>query len=187
MRVIAGKYKGHKLRQVPSNTTRPTTDKVKEAIFHKMGPFFNSGRCLDLFSGSGALAIEALSRGMEEAVCIDRSPVAIRTIKENIKKLQLENKCRIFRNDAYKALQILHKKRETFDLICIDPPYNKPVYERILTYIVKNDMINDGGYIYVEFTTDKHPDIEIESLQCIFERTYSSTTSVLLYEKVKEN
>ncbi|HLS65606.1 MAG TPA: 16S rRNA (guanine(966)-N(2))-methyltransferase RsmD [Pseudogracilibacillus sp.] len=184
MRVIAGKYKGRKLKQVPGTTTRPTTDKIKEAVFHKMGPYFQGGICLDLFAGSGSLAIEALSRGMNEAICIDQSKTAIRIIRENISALQLEKECYIYRNDALRALKILHRKQQTFDLICIDPPYDSPFYDRIITYIIENKMINDRGYMYVEYATEKQRIPRFNTFDIVFERTYSSTTSVLVLKNI---
>lgn len=185
MRVIAGKYKGRKLKQVPTTTTRPTTDKIKEAVFHKMGPYFQGGICLDLFAGSGALAIEALSRGMNEAICIDQSQTAIRTIRENVSALQLENECHIYRNDALRALKILHRKRQTFDLICIDPPYSSCIYEQVITYIVEQNMVNNNGYMYIEYASGKQRIPNINTFNIVFDRMYSSTTSVLVLKKEK--
>lgn len=84
MRVIAGERKGHALKAVPGNNTRPTTDKVKESLFSIIGPFFDGDMVLDLFAGSGGLGIEALSRGAERAVFIDQAALAIKTIRQNL-------------------------------------------------------------------------------------------------------
>src|SRR5690625_6876170 len=92
MRVIAGSHKGRKLKSVPGKQTRPTSDKVKETVFHTIGPFFTGGKCLDLFAGSGSLGIEALSRGMEQAIFIDQYPKAVQTIKRNLQLLNIDRK-----------------------------------------------------------------------------------------------
>src|SRR5690625_2707594 len=90
MRVIAGSLKGRKFKAVPGKQTRPTADKVKESIFQIIGPFFDGGTCLDLFAGSGSLGIEAMSRGMEQVVFIDKQPKAIHIINENRKTMRIE-------------------------------------------------------------------------------------------------
>ena len=107
MRIITGEYGGRKLKAVPGNNTRPTTDKVKESIFNIIGPYFDGGVCLDLFAGSGGLAIEAVSRGMEKAVLIDQDPLAIKTIKENISVTKEADKFDVYRNDANRAITLL--------------------------------------------------------------------------------
>ncbi|RBN41004.1 16S rRNA (guanine(966)-N(2))-methyltransferase RsmD, partial [Priestia megaterium] len=92
MRVVAGLYKGHALKAVPGYSTRPTTDKVKEAIFNMIGPFFEGGTALDLFGGSGGLGIEALSRGIDKVIFVDRDGKAIQTIKANLASCRLEDR-----------------------------------------------------------------------------------------------
>src|SRR5699024_8993031 len=87
MRVIAGSCKGRYLKPVRGTFTRPTTDKVKEALFNRIGPFFDGGWGLDLYSGSGALGIEALSRGLDRMIFVDRNPQATKTIKENVRRI----------------------------------------------------------------------------------------------------
>src|SRR5699024_11846585 len=105
MRVIAGTHRGRLLKAVPGDTTRPTTDKIKEAVFHMLGPFFQGGTCIDLFAGRGALGIEALSRGIDHAIFIDKSPKAIHTINRNLKVLQLVVQLEIYR--TYDILYLL--------------------------------------------------------------------------------
>src|SRR5699024_868911 len=123
MRVVAGLHKGRKLKAVSGSTTRPKADKVKEAVFQVMGPFFSGGKVLDLFAGSGALGIEALSRGMESAFFIDKQSKAIHTIHDNLKSLSIADQAEVYRNDAFRALQLLSKRQLQFDLILLDPPY----------------------------------------------------------------
>src|SRR5699024_12217961 len=115
MRVIAGELKGRRLEAVPGKQTRPTSDKVKEATFQMMGPFFNGGRCLDLFAGSGSLGIEAISRGMDYAVFIDKQSKAIHTIYKNIKTMKIEEQTEVARMDAFRALKVTQKNKAKFD------------------------------------------------------------------------
>src|SRR5699024_9088973 len=148
MRVIAGQHKGRKLKTVRSDGTRPTSDKIKEAIFHKLGPFFTGGICLDLFAGSGALGIEALSRGMDRAIFIEKSSQAVRTIRANVEMLKMAQQCEIYRADASKALHKLSEGPNTFDLICIDPPYEQDIYQPIINKIISAHLLKDQAFIY---------------------------------------
>ena len=122
MRVVAGKFGGRPLKTLDGKITRPTTDKVKGAIFNMIGPFFDGGRVLDLFSGSGSLAIEAISRGMDEAVMVERNRKAQAIITENIKMTKSEQQFYLMKMDANKALGMVNW---SFDLVLLDPPYAK--------------------------------------------------------------
>src|SRR5690625_2143401 len=117
MRIIAGKLKGRRVKAVKGMETRPTGDKLKEAVFHKIGPFFDGGCCLDLFAGRGSLGIEAISRGMVKVIIIDKAPQEIRTIHENIKGLEIEQQCDVYKSDAIRACQKMSKRGISFDLI----------------------------------------------------------------------
>ncbi len=147
MRVVAGAHKGRQLKAVPGKTARPTTDKVKEAIFQILGPYFQNGVCLDLFAGSGALGIEALSRGMEKGIFVDKHPKAIHTIHENIRLLHLEDNVEIFRTEAFRAMNASVKRGLRFDLILLDPPYYKINYMKLLNEVVKLDLLQTNGLI----------------------------------------
>ncbi len=110
MRVVSGICKGKALKAVPGNTTRPTTDKVKEAMFNMIGPYFDGGIGLDLFAGSGGLGIEALSRGLDKMIFVDRDGKAIHTIRENIHSCGFDDQVEIYRNDAERAIKALIKE-----------------------------------------------------------------------------
>ena len=122
MRVVAGTVGGRPLKTLDGKITRPTTDKVKGAIFNMIGPYFDGGRVLDLFSGSGSLAIEAISRGMDEAVLVERNRQAQAIITENIKMTKAQNQFHLLKMDANKAIGVL---KGPFDLVLLDPPYAK--------------------------------------------------------------
>lgn len=180
MRVVAGEFGGRKIKRVPGENTRPTSDKVKEASFQRMGPFFNKGSCLDLFAGSGSLGIEALSRGMDSAVFIDTHPQAIRTIHDNIKTLQVEDRCTIKKRDALRALDACAKEGMAFDLILIDPPFHSDLYEKILRKIHSEGILQTNGVIYCEH--DRQLAIDWDLLPYIIHHssTYGTITTKLL-------
>ncbi|MGM9966687.1 MULTISPECIES: 16S rRNA (guanine(966)-N(2))-methyltransferase RsmD [unclassified Rummeliibacillus] len=154
MRVIAGERKGMPLKAVSGMTTRPTTDKVKESLFNILGPFFEGGVALDLFAGSGGLGIEALSRGMEKAIFIEKDGRAFHNLKENISKCRYEECTEVYRNDATRALKLLIKREVQADLIFLDPPYKKHQYYEMVEDIVSNGVISKEGTIVCEHDTE---------------------------------
>ena len=122
MRVVAGKYGGRPLKTLDGKTTRPTTDKVKGAIFNMIGPYFEGGRVLDLYAGSGSLAIEALSRGMDTAVLVEKDRRAQAIIFENIHMTKEAIRFELLKMESSRALNIV---TGIFDLVLLDPPYAK--------------------------------------------------------------
>jgi 16S rRNA (guanine966-N2)-methyltransferase len=154
MRVISGKCKGHPLKAVPGQSTRPTTDKVKESIFNMIGPYFNGGLGLDLFAGSGGLGIEALSRGIDKVVFVDRDYLAIKTVRNNVESVQLNNQVEIYRNDAERALKALIKRDISFDLIFLDPPYYDQKLNALISIIDSNQLIKKEGMMVVEHSVE---------------------------------
>ena len=121
MRVVAGTHRGRTLRAPPGSETRPTSDRVREALFSILGPSIQDARVLDLFAGSGALGIEALSRGAAAAVFVDRSRRATQAIRANLAALGIEAEVRAL--EARAALRAASGRGEAYDLIFVDPPY----------------------------------------------------------------
>lgn len=185
MRVIAGTHKSRTIKSVKSNKTRPTSDKVREAIFHKAGPFFEGGSGLDLYAGSGALGIEALSRGMNQMTFIDTQTAAIRTIKDNLKELQLEAQSEVYKKSAISALEILYRKQRQFDFILIDPPYESTNYDELIQKVVDYNLVKQKGVLYIELSTNKEVTFPDDSYKALFEKTYNKTTKTMIYQKVK--
>ncbi len=181
MRVIAGDLKGRRLEAVPGKQTRPTSDKVKEAAFQIMGPFFYGGRCLDLFAGSGSLGIEAISRGMDYAVFIDKQSKAIHTIYKNIKAMKIEEQTEVARMDAFRALRITAKNKADFDLIIVDPPYEKLDYTKLLNEIIEQELLSDGGMIYCEHDPSADLPENVDDLQITRQINYGQTTGITIY------
>jgi 16S rRNA (guanine(966)-N(2))-methyltransferase RsmD len=154
MRVVSGICKGRPLRAVPGTGTRPTTDKVKESIFNIIGPYFDGGIVLDLFAGSGGLGIEALSRGMERGIFVDRDFTAFQTVRANLDLCKLSERAEVYKNDSQRALKVLIKRELSFELIMLDPPYKKQKLVELLEEISNARILNDKGYIVCEHSHD---------------------------------
>jgi 16S rRNA (guanine966-N2)-methyltransferase len=150
MRVISGTAKGRHLKAVPGMNTRPTTDKVKEALFSMIGPYFDGGAVLDLFAGTGGLGIEALSRGMDKAVFIDLEKLSLDTVKANVRATGFEERSELYRNDARRAIKILGKNQARFQLVFLDPPYRMKNIPEIMNELIKHQLLEDQATIVVE-------------------------------------
>ena len=151
MRVISGVCKGRPLKAVQGMTTRPTTDKVKESLFNIIGPFFDGGNVLDLFSGSGSLGLEALSRGMEKGIFVEKDPKALQVIKANIQACRMEEESEVLRSDALRSIKMLGGRGVRFDLIMMDPPYKiANAIPSILSEIEENKLLAEDGLIICE-------------------------------------
>ena len=147
MRVITGKARGVTLKTPEGMHTRPTADRVKEALFSIIQFEVPSARILDLFGGTGQLGIEALSRGAKSAVFVDEREDACRLIKENLRRTKLEQEGRVVRSDY---LAYLKTCRERFDIIFLDPPYAEVFLENSLKQITEIDILQSGGIIVAE-------------------------------------
>lgn len=150
MRVITGCAKGRRLKAPKGMTTRPTTDRVKEALFSILGGFPCDAMVLDLFAGSGALGIEALSRDAAFAVFIDKSLESYQVIKENLRITGLSDRAEVYRNDMSKALELLNKQGKVFSLIFSDPPYMQGLAEKSLMKVHELKLVAPGGIMLVE-------------------------------------
>jgi 16S rRNA (guanine966-N2)-methyltransferase len=183
LRVIAGLCKSRPLKPVPGHHTRPTTDKVKETLFNIIGPYFDGGQVLDLYGGTGALAIEALSRGMEKGFIIDSNGAAIRTIKENIETCDFTNQTEIYRVDAGKALAMLGRREEQFDLIFLDPPYAKARFEKDFEAIIQYNLLRKDGLIIAEHDAEiTLPEQWSDDIVQYRREVYQGYTAITFYE-----
>jgi 16S rRNA (guanine(966)-N(2))-methyltransferase RsmD len=159
MRVVSGSCKGRALKAVPGMTTRPTTDKVKEAIFNMIGPYFDGGSGIDLFGGSGGLGIEALSRGLDHMIFVDRDGKAIQTIKTNLEICEFGERAEVYRNDAERALKAVKKRELVFDLVFLDPPYKAQKLKALIELVGEQQLLSKTGTIVAEHDNDvKLPD-----------------------------
>lgn len=180
IRVIAGIAKGRKLKLVPGDSTRPVMDRVKEALFSILGRNVFDANVLDLFSGTGSIAIEALSRGAKHALCLDLDKRAIDTIKDNLQLTNLANKATVQRADAFGLLQ--SSVTQTFDLIYIAPPQYKSMWLKALQLLDEHlGWLADEGIIIVQIDpTEKEP-FTLEHLAVYDERRYGNTLLLFLH------
>ncbi|MGN1200839.1 MAG: 16S rRNA (guanine(966)-N(2))-methyltransferase RsmD [Candidatus Caccovivens sp.] len=174
IRIDAGKFKGRRLLENKYEHVRPTTDKVRQALFVKLQFFVPERRVLDLFSGTGAVGIEALSRGACEVVFVDKDFRSVQMTKQNLKSLGIDAK--VFKCDALKFLETC---KEQFDLIVLDPPYKSGLYEKVLPIIFEKDILNDDGIIVCEH--DKADNFNYQPFVVFDEKRYGNT--ILTYLK----
>lgn len=182
MRVIAGDFKGRRLKAVPGQNTRPTTDKVKESIFNMIGPYFDGGQCLDLYAGSGALGIEAVSRGIDQAVLVDKQYKAIKTIHENVDLTRAPDRFRVEKKSASQALSLIEKEGKAFDLVFLDPPYANQQIEKDIQWMEEHQVLNAGAVVVCETAEETVLPSQIEGVVKIKENQYG-TIRVTVYEK----
>ena len=172
MRVITGKARGITLKTPDGMATRPTSDRVKEAMFSVIQFDVPNTRVLDLFAGTGQLGIEALSRDAKSAVFLDQREDAVQLIRENLKRTGLENYGSVMKGDYAVFLQ---KCKEKFDLIFLDPPYAENFLENSLKLITEIDILQSGGIIVTERPAGKDLLFEIPGYSRSKDYKYSST------------
>ncbi len=154
MRVIAGKAGRLLLKSVPGYTTRPTTDKYKETLFNILAPYIPGARFLDLFAGSGAIGIEALSRGAAACVFVEKDMRAVKVIRENLAHTKLDADARVMPGDVLAALPGLDREGKCFDIIFMDPPYAAGLYEGTLSFLASSSLIDEDTIIVAEAADD---------------------------------
>lgn len=177
MRIIAGTAKGRRLKTVPGDTTRPITDRTKEALFSILGNWIIDARVLDLFGGTGAVGIEALSRGAAHVTFIDKSHAATRTIGENLRITGLADRAYVRRDDAFSYLSQPDQPQEPFDLIYVAPPQYKQWWARALRLVdarVENWLLPDGAVI-AQIHPVEYEELALQNLVLYEERKYGST------------
>jgi len=150
VRVIGGSLKGRRLAAVRSSRVRPTTDKVREAIFAIMTSCLNGGTVLDLFAGTGSLGIEAVSRGMDRVVFIENDSQALLILKKNIHQCDLDEQAEIISLPVSRGLRLLVQRRESFHLIFLDPPYGEHSAGETLTEIGETKLVAPDGFVIAE-------------------------------------
>ena len=161
MKIVSGTYGGRPLKTLEGKTTRPTSDKVRGAMFNMIGPYFDGGRVLDLYAGSGGLSIEAVSRGMEQAVLVEKDRRAQGIIASNIQMTKESHKFQLLKMEAHQALSQL---QGIFDLVFLDPPYAKEQIVADIETLAERDLL--GGEVMVVCETDKAVDLP-EEIACL--------------------
>lgn len=163
MRVTAGKFKGRMLIHNKYEHIRPTADMVKQAIFNKIAFLLQGAKVLDLFCGTGALGIEALSRGAEEVVFVDKDFRSVALTKQNLVKLGAQ--AQVIKSDYLNALKYFKGVGKTFDVILLDPPYQSGLYESCIQAIFDYQILEKGGVIVCEQSKDLQFDFSLFSIE----------------------
>lgn len=187
MRIVAGKYRSRPIKSVPGDHTRPTADKIKGAIFSRIGPYFEGGMMLDLFAGSGNMGLESLSRGMEHAIFCDHNHQSISVIKENIRTLQADGESTVWKMDYHQALRRCYEQQACFDMIFLDPPYALENKADMIKQISDYGLLKQGGDLIVETAkTEVLPEVvqDIKQVKCA---EYGITRITYYQKEVKED
>lgn len=182
MRVVAGIAKGHCLQAPKGTKTRPTADRVKEAVFSVLGELVLEANVLDAYGGSGALGIEALSRGAANVVFFEKDREAQNTIKKNLMKTDFEKQAAVHGGDVVKMLPNLTKA--AFDLVFLDPPYNRGEIAKIETVLLRKGILAENAVIILE-TVKKQPELFQTGEWELKKTSQYGDTAVYYYKKRK--
>jgi 16S rRNA (guanine966-N2)-methyltransferase len=150
MRVIAGIYKGRRLKTLEGLSVRPTSDRLRETLFNILAPRIEEAHFADVCAGSGAVGIEALSRGARHVTFIESSLKAARIISENLRNCGIREGYRVINRDALRALKNLASEQAQFDIIYFDPPYDSEIHTPVMWLIAKHDLLAEDGVVIVE-------------------------------------
>ena len=154
MRVVAGKARSLQLMTVPGMDVRPTTDRIKETLFNMITNEVPGSRFLDLFAGSGAIGIEALSRGAEHAVFVDKNRAAVQCIRKNLDHVKMGADATVLQMDAVSAIVQLEQKKESFGVIFMDPPYDCQLEKEAMIRLADSPLVTEDTLIIVEASLD---------------------------------
>lgn len=182
MRIIAGKAKGHPIKAPKGRHTRPTADRIKEAVFSVLAPYIPGSRILDAFAGSGALGLEALSRGASQAVFIEADSSASRILSENLRHLGFQDQGRVLKGDSLKIIPRLKQRyqEEGFQLVFLDPPYNKGFLDKALKALVSGAILAPDAILVLETSSKVREPFETEGFAIIKESQYGDTAIIYL-------
>ena len=179
MRVIAGSARGKKLQCVEGKDIRPTLDRVKESVFNMIAFDIPTASVLDLFSGSGALGIETLSRGAAHCTFVDSATDSINVTKKNVSDTKFGDISDVVKSDS---IEFLNKTQRKFDIIFIDPPYESDLYEKSLYAIKSNGVLNPDGMIVLEYDTEITPPFETSEFETIKDKKYGRVKILIMKE-----
>ena len=181
MRVIAGKARRVQLKTVEGQETRPTTDRIKETLFNMLQYDLYDCSFLDLFAGSGAIGIEALSRGCKSAVFVEKNPKAVDCIQVNLKATKLNELGRVLCSDIIEAINRLEKQKESFDDIFMDPPYNNEFEKQVLTRLQGSSLVTEDTLLIVEASLETEMDyVESLGFEIVKEKSYKTNKHIFI-------
>ena len=180
MRVIAGSAKSMPLKTISGMDTRPTSDRIKETLFNMLQPYVCDCNFLDVFAGSGAIGIEALSRGASSCVFIEKNKKAVECIRGNLKFTKLADQAEVYCNDVFAALNFM-EGRKPFDCIFMDPPYDKELEKQVLSVLSTASFVNEDTLIVVEASLNTSFDyLEEYSFELIKDKIYKTNRHIFL-------
>lgn len=175
MRIISGQFRGRKLMTLKGRDVRPTADRVRESLFNILGPRPVDASVLDLFAGTGALGIEALSRGAKMAVFVDVSLRVLDVLRKNIDHCDLQQCTRTISWDIAKNLNCLNAYPHTFDLVFMDPPYNQSLVPRTIEHLLRSECLAPGALLVAEHEAEAPPLSAWPQFVCADSRRYGRT------------
>lgn len=181
MRVIGGTHRGRRLRSVGGLAVRPTSDRLRETLFNILTPKVYGSRFLDICAGSGAVGIEALSRGAAEVTFIERSRHACAVIEANLTALGITREATTINRDAAAALKRLEQESERFDVAFFDPPYASEIYSQVMKQLGSGDLLSAGAVVIVEHRAKTPPEPEYGKLR-IFREVKQGESALAFYE-----
>ena len=184
MRVIAGSAKRIQLKTIEGLDTRPTTDRIKETLFNMISEYLADSTFLDLFSGSGGIGIEALSRGASSAVFVEQNKKAMNCIKDNLKTTKLADRAETFEMDVISALHRMEHQKK-FDYVFMDPPYNQLLEKQVLDYLSQSDLLSDDALIIVEASLETDFSyVEELGYEIVKEKEYKTNKHIFLEKQI---
>ena len=182
MRIITGRARGARLKAPKGmETTRPTSDRVKESLYSILGAMVQGRTVLDVFAGTGSLGLEALSRGAASAVFLDQATADV--LRENIAHCHFEREAEVFTGDAFANLSRLARQGRKFDLVFCDPPYHKGLFERALSFFDENSLLAEDAILVVEHGGDEDALPELRALCRVDHRRYGRTTQLSFFQR----
>ncbi len=182
MRIIGGDLRGRKLVSLKGVTIRPTSDRVREALFNILGNITADAVVLDLFAGSGALGLEALSRGAGKAVFVDKSAASLKVVERNIKLCRLHHDCRTIQWNILRNLNCLKTYPQTFNLVFLDPPYNRNMVSQALKHLVASRCVAPCAVVVAEHDPAEAIEVPDESWTLSDQRRYGQTLLSFFYQ-----
>ena len=186
MRVIAGSAKRMPLKTIDGLDTRPTTDRIKETLFNMISEYLADSNFLDLFSGSGGIGIEALSRGAAYAAFVEQNKKAMSCIRENLKFTKLDDRAETYEMDVIHGLSRMEQQKKKFDYVFMDPPYNNLLEKKVLEYLSISDLLSDDALIIVEASLETEFDYVSElGFSIVKEKIYKTNKHIFLEKEEK--
>jgi 16S rRNA (guanine966-N2)-methyltransferase len=183
MRVIGGTHRGRRLRTVGGLAVRPTSDRLRETLFNILAPRIDGSRFLDICAGSGAVGIEALSRGATEATFIERSGHACAVIEANLAALGITSEATTINRDAAAALKRLEQEAKQFEVVFFDPPYASEIYSQVMRQLGSGNLLSGGALVIVEHRLKTPPEPEYGRLR-ICREVKQGESALAFYETV---